>query len=245
MREFRLLTKHEIECRISEIDKQGRWLYLLLYKTARTDMALLDEKYGICGWQNEFRVVDDKLFCGIGIKNQDGEWIWKWNNGTESNQDAEKGHASDAFKRAGFMLGIGTELYSAPRIKIPADRCTIKEWNGKYRCYDSFDVSMIEYDKNEDICNLVILCNGKPCFQWKSGENPKEERMADSRADIKKEENKYLCEECAAEIRPTKNKDGSIWKAADVAEYSKKRFGRYLCPICQKKIFMAEQSSRA
>ena len=46
MRRFRLLTENEIECRISEIAKNGSFLRLLLYKTARTDAALLDETYG-------------------------------------------------------------------------------------------------------------------------------------------------------------------------------------------------------
>ena len=44
MRMFRLLRADEIECRISEVDMQGRFLRLLLYKTARTDAALLDDK---------------------------------------------------------------------------------------------------------------------------------------------------------------------------------------------------------
>lgn len=238
MREFRLLTRHEIECRISEIDKQGQWLSLLLYKTARTDMALLDDKYGIGGWQNEYKVVDGKLFCGIGVKNQDGEWIWKWNNGTESNQDAEKGHASDAFKRAGFLLGIGTELYSAPRIKIPADQCTIKEWNGKFRCYDSFEVGEIEYDENEDISELVILCNGRKCFQWKSG-GKQQSRAEQEKAD---QTPRYpVCMECGGLIRPYKDKDGRAVDLNRHIEASKERFGKALCLACiQKK--QAEQA---
>ena len=171
MRRFRLLTENEIECRISEIAKNGSFLRLLLYKTARTDAALLDETVGPEKWQNDYRVIDGKLFCGIGILEESG-WVWKWNVGTESNMEAEKGQASDAMKRAGFVLGIGTELYSAPEIRIPADKCNIKDYNGKFRCYDRFEVEKIAYDKNEDICGLAIKCSGKRCFVWQAQKEP-------------------------------------------------------------------------
>lgn len=171
MRKFRLLRENEIECRISEISKSGQFLKLLLYKTARTDAALLDETYGEDRWQNDYKILDGKLYCGIGIKSESGEWIWKWNVGTESNMEAEKGQASDAMKRAGFVLGIGTELYSSPEIKIPAEKCNIKEYNGKYRCYDNFYVEKIAYDAQQNICGLSIKCNGKRCFVWQGNTN--------------------------------------------------------------------------
>lgn len=167
MRTFRLLTEEEIECRISEIDRQGRYISLLLYKTARTDAALLDETFGIDGWQNDYKSIDGKMYCGIGIKTPGG-WVWKWNVGTESITEAEKGQASDAMKRAGFVLGIGTELYSSPRIIIPADKCTIKEYNGKYKCYDRFTVEKIAYNEAQKISGLAIQneSTGKRVFVW-------------------------------------------------------------------------------
>ena len=99
MNRFRLLTADEIECRISQISDKG--LSLLLYKTARTDANLLDETSFL--WQNDFKVVDGVLYGGIGIWDDEiALWVWKWDAGTESNTEAEKGRASDAFKRAGF-----------------------------------------------------------------------------------------------------------------------------------------------
>ena len=163
MRTFRLLRENEIECRVSEISRDGKWLKLLLYKTARTDAALLDETFGPSAWQNDYRVIDGKLFCGIGIK-CGSEWVWKWHVGTESNMEAEKGQASDALKRAGFVWGIGTELYSAPEIKVSADKCNIREYNGKFRCYDNFTVEKIAYDEQQNISGLAIMCNGKRCY---------------------------------------------------------------------------------
>ena len=175
MNKFRLLRADEIECRISQISDKG--LSLLLYKTARTDANLLDETFGFNCWQNDFKVVDGVLYGGIGIltcggvSQPDGhsefktEWVWKWDAGTESNTEAEKGRASDAFKRAGFKFGIGRELYTAPRIWISADKCTIRD----RKCYDSFEVEKIVYNEKQEISGLSILCNGKRCFVWQRG----------------------------------------------------------------------------
>lgn len=163
MNSFRLLNADEIECRISQISDKG--LSLLLYKTARTDANLLDEKYGAFSWQNDFKVVDGVLYGGIGIlacAEGEGGWVWKWDAGTESNTEAEKGRASDAFKRAGFKWGIGRELYTAPRIWIPADKCNIKD----RRCYDTFTVEKIVYNDKQEISGLSILCNGQRVFVW-------------------------------------------------------------------------------
>ena len=161
MNGFRLLTADEIECRISQISDKG--LSLLLYKTARTDANLLDEKYGPFEWQNDFKVVDGVLYGGIGISDNQGAFVWKWDAGTESNTEAEKGRASDAFKRAGFKWGIGRELYTAPRIWISADKCNIREGR---KCYDTFEVEKIAYNDKQEISGLSILCNGKRCFVW-------------------------------------------------------------------------------
>lgn len=167
MRAFRLLNESEIECRISEINKQGNGLSLLLYKTARTDAALLDETYGPERWQNDFKMLDGKLYGGIGIK-FDNEWIWRWDCGTESNKEAEKGQASDAFKRAGFKWGLGAELYTSPRINISKEKCQIKEYNGKLKCYDSFSVEKIVYDDFGNIIAIAIWNDtiNRRAFTW-------------------------------------------------------------------------------
>ena len=161
MNGFRLLNADEIECRISQISEKG--VALLLYKTARTDANLLDEKYGPFAWQNDFKLVDGVLYGGIGIYDPaEVGWVWKWDAGTESNTEAEKGRASDAFKRAGFKWGIGRELYTAPRIWISAEKCNIRD----RKCYDTFEVEKIAYNDKQEISGISILCNGKRCFVW-------------------------------------------------------------------------------
>lgn len=106
----------EVEFRIQSINNGG-YARILAYKDARVDMNRLDK---VCGpfWQDKYKVIENSLYCSIGIKIGE-EWIWREDVGSESNQDAEKGRASDAFKRAGFRWGIGRELYNYPVIEVP------------------------------------------------------------------------------------------------------------------------------
>ena len=156
MSNIRKLKPNEIECRISQCFEKG--CSALLYKTARVDRAILDEVYGD-KWQNDFKVIDGKMYGGIGIYNTElKEWLWRWDCGTESNTEAEKGQASDCFKRAGFKWGIGIELYSAPFIWL--DIPTKKNDKGKYEPvnkYERYDVSDVDYDKNGNIDKLTIV----------------------------------------------------------------------------------------
>ena len=166
MCKFRDLRADEIECRVQSVKENG--LVLLLYKDARVDMNILDETVGSSNWQREHYECKGNLFCrvGIGISRQDGtcEWVWKSDCGTESNTEAQKGEASDSFKRACFNWGIGRELYTAPFTWIPADKCNIK--NGK--CYDKFFVEKILIE-NKQITGLAIYNETMKCraFVWK------------------------------------------------------------------------------
>lgn len=151
MKKFRLLTADEIECRVAQIKANG--LSLLLYKDARCDMNILDETVGAMNWQNSYS--RDNRNCTVSIKDGDG-WISKENTGTESNTESEKGLASDSFKRACVNWGIGRELYSAPFIWIDKSNCNIQADGTKYRCFDRFEVDLIDYDDKERICDLTI-----------------------------------------------------------------------------------------
>lgn len=151
---FRPLRADEIECRVAKISEKG--LFLLLYKDARCDMNILDETVGEYGWKREH--TRDNKNCIVSIWDGDKQqWISKEDTGTESNTEAEKGLASDSFKRACFNWGIGRALYSAPKIWIPAEKCTIEPGrNSKPACYDKFSVAKLTYGANGDIENLAI-----------------------------------------------------------------------------------------
>jgi hypothetical protein len=172
---MRKLRVDEIECRVAQVTAKG--CSLLLYKTARVDRAILDEQFGSY-WQNDFKVIDGNMYGGIGVYDKElKEWIWRWDCGTESNTEKEKGQASDCFKRAGFKWGIGVELYTAPFIWVSAK--TEQNSNGKYVLADKglkFDVKSIDYAKNGDINHLIIQDNqGNQVYKF--GQEKKVEKM--------------------------------------------------------------------
>ena len=146
MCKFRDLRADEIECRVQQVKDKG--LVLLLYKDARVDMNILDETVGASNWQREHYECKGNLFCrvGIDIGTHEGKaerWVFKSDCGTESNTEAQKGEASDSFKRACFNWGIGRELYTAPFTWIPADKCDIKQVGNSLKCFDKFVVEKI------------------------------------------------------------------------------------------------------
>ena len=163
---FRDLTADDIEVRVQSVKQNG--LVLLLYKNARVDMAILDEEVGPECWQREHYECKGNLFCRVGIDinyrhaELDPVWVWKSDCGVESNTEAQKGEASDSFKRACFNWGVGRELYTAPFIWIPSSKCNIteagKDKYGKpiYKSYDKFVVEKIAIE-NKRIVGLSIV----------------------------------------------------------------------------------------
>jgi hypothetical protein len=99
--------------RIQSFSKNYPTATCVAYIDARDVMELLDEAVGPDNWQSDYKEIKGNLYCGIGIKITDG-WIWKWDCGTESHSEPEKGEASDAFKRAAVKWGIGRFLYDLP-----------------------------------------------------------------------------------------------------------------------------------
>lgn len=136
---MRPLRADEIEVRVGQVYQNG--VTMLLYKTARTDMAILDEVYGECGWQCDYKELKGNMYCGIGVQSVNGDWVWKWDCGTESNTEREKGEASDAFKRAGFKWGIGRELYTSPFIWL--QMATDEVAKGKYKLHNPKELNGI------------------------------------------------------------------------------------------------------
>lgn len=115
--EFRPLRADEIDVRVGTVNKDRTGVSLLLYKDARCDQNILDETVGPMNWQRKHS--RDNANCVVEIwDDEKKQWVGKEDTGTESNTEAEKGLASDSFKRACFNWGIGRELYSAPFIWV-------------------------------------------------------------------------------------------------------------------------------
>ena len=152
MEEIRLLSKEDIEVRVAQTlagNNKVR-VNLLLYKNARVDMKIMDELFTPMGWKRTHKLIGDRLYCCVEVYNPETkEWICKEDVGVESNTEAEKGQASDSFKRACVNWGIGRELYTAPRISVElTDKEYTRGQDGKIRVWATFGVKSIGYDAN-------------------------------------------------------------------------------------------------
>lgn len=164
--EFRLLRADEINIRVAQCSKNKYGdsdivkASYLLYKDARCDMNILDETVGCFNWQKKYS--RDNANCTVSIYDEDKkQWVEKEDTGTESFSEAEKGLASDSFKRACFNWGIGRELYTAPNIVIilnEKDYYIKKDDKGKDKVIPTLNlvVKEIEY-KDKAISKLVIV----------------------------------------------------------------------------------------
>lgn len=174
MKEIRKLRADEIELRVGATTRFGKGM-LLLYKDARCDMALLDETFGIGNWQSEYLEIKGVLFCKVGVRASStaqgneqplpvDSWVWKTSNGVESQGTGDddpnnvKGEASDAFKRACFMWGIGRELYDWKGIWINHDKEKDK--------YEKYYIEEISYDGDSPSKLIIVNSKGETVYSF-------------------------------------------------------------------------------
>lgn len=67
-------------------------------------------------------------------------------------------------------------------------------------------------------------------YKISTGDDP--DQVASTEENYKSK--KINCSWCGNAIGSVKKRDGEVWQAADIIGYSQKRFGRTLCPDCQK-----------
>lgn len=170
---MRLIDASEIQTRVNNIYQRNGVPFkavLLLYKDSRYDMAVLDELYGEYNWQTSYESINGVLFCTISVWDAGkGMWVSKTSNGVPSKQEKEKGEASDALKRAGFLWGIGRELYTAPQIEILLNSNDYYQGKdgGGYKLCAKFMVSKIGYDEKRFINELEIIDqDGNKRYSW-------------------------------------------------------------------------------
>lgn len=188
---FRNLKKDEIDVRVAYVKENG--FSVLLYKDARADMIILDESVGAMNWKREH--TRDNKNCIVSIwDSKKNMWISKEDTGTESNNEREKGLASDSFKRACFNWGIGRELYTAPFIWISDVNLAKKK----------IKVADIEIS-DKRIISLMLECDNKCVFSWTSEEYRKIKGIEEIKkkcddmkkiTNLLKEYNKNTLEEC-------------------------------------------------
>ncbi len=255
---IRKLRADEIEVRISEIKqpyKEGEngVATLLLYKTARVDMDILDEVFGAENWSDSYQRIGEQLFCTITIY-IDGRYVSKSDCGIESQQTDDnkyKAESSDAFKRAGFKWGIGRELYSSPRIGVSVPVKKVKTSTGKEKWtlaepWKKYKVWEIGYNEAGKI-SLLKIADEKNAIVFsypKDGTVVKTEKKAEPKAEPKTEvkaANSDFVEVTAnSEEKPQEEYKKGFCADCDenispaVYNYSLKKYGRPLCMKCQK-----------
>ena len=117
---------NRISWRVGATTKDGTRGIPLAYIDARDVMDRLDKVIGPASWQCRYPTdYNGLLICEIGIRasflgipvrpdSLGTEWVWKANGAGDTQVEAEKGKASDAFKRAAVLWGIGRYLYALP-----------------------------------------------------------------------------------------------------------------------------------
>lgn len=141
------LKGSDIELRASRV--VGSSAILLAYKDARVDVRRLNSIMGIFGWTRRHEIIDGKNYCTVGLKDPEtGEWVFKQDIGTESKTEANKGEASDAFKRACFQWGIGLELYDMPVITVPVSPT---------KSYRGYKINIAYFANEKDRTKLAVM----------------------------------------------------------------------------------------
>jgi len=171
------LTAKQIDFRVQSINK-GQYVTILAYKDARVDMERLDEVVGALNWKREHS--RDNHNCTVSIYNREIEqWISKEDTGTESQADAQKGLASDSFKRACFNWGIGRELYDYPLIQFKLKDSEVKKVGDKFRPSWNFNLRDWEwYTEFVDNKLSFIACrDSRGAVRWKWGEMKDEKSL--------------------------------------------------------------------
>jgi hypothetical protein len=121
MSELEKKLSQPIPCRwrVQSFSKNKPMASCVAYIDARDVMNRLDEVLEPQNWQSDYKEVAGHVVAGIGIKSGDS-WVWKWDTGSESNTEKDKGLFSDSFKRAAVKWGVGRFLYELPIVYVDA-----------------------------------------------------------------------------------------------------------------------------
>jgi hypothetical protein len=241
MNDIRFLRADEIDVRVQSITESKKngapfvGAVLVLYKDARADMTLLDETFGLFGWQRKHTHINGNLFCEVSVKNPEtGEWVIKQDVGTESNIDKEKGEASDSFKRACVNIGIGRELYTAPFMWVELKEGEYYLDGGKYKADKKlkFSVDSIGYNNGlREICAISIIDNkGIERYRKRANSIAAQVTPQATPEDAEPPETRPCCADCGGIIAGTEKTPVSVIVGKTLDKY-----GRALCLHCAKK----------
>ncbi len=158
----------DIEFRVQSINRGG-YATILAYKSARIDIRRLNEVCTPLGWKREHSRENHNCTVSVwDVSNK--QWVSKEDTGTESMAEAQKGLASDSFKRACFNWGIGLELYDYPAISVKLHPDEWETVNGKIK--QTYKLKLKDWNwtsrfKNGKVSYLSAINEGK--FRYKHG----------------------------------------------------------------------------
>lgn len=178
MKDIRPLRADEVDLRMKGC-VEGKAQFLL-YVDSRAFRRILDETFGVLGWQDTYTEIKGALYCTIEVWDDARKhWVAKQDCGVASYTEKVKGEASDAFKIACFSLGIGRELYTKIPIWIKIDTVEQKSNDGKSKYvpknrYVSFSVSRLEVNRNTGKVKYLCIVdkNNERVFEWGFTDDP-------------------------------------------------------------------------
>jgi len=141
------------------VQSSSQWNTTLVgYIDARDVEDLLDEVCRPENWCNVYTMVSTQMMCGIGI-NINNQWVFKYDGGSESNVEKNKGLLSDSFKRAAVKWGIGRFLYRLVPFKLASMDSGRKDRNDNPVYVPMHDVT--KHGAAKDVPFGILGYNGK------------------------------------------------------------------------------------
>lgn len=131
--------------------------------------------------------------------------------------------------------GIDTQLVSIEE-KSAVFVCRITDWTGRQVSCGHGSESRSDFEdflekaETKAVGRALAMLGYGTQFAPELDEG---ERVVDS--PIARVNPSVICEACGAEIKPTVDKKGRTMQPMDIADYGLMRFGKCLCPDCQRK----------
>lgn len=151
---FRTLNAEEVECKAT-VNRNA--IEVSLHCKASTCTRILNETVGPLGWEKSYTYGNKN--CVVSIwDDKKNRFVSKEDcGGLLTEFDGYKGQASNGFKRVCALgWGIGLELYSQPKIRLPITEDNVAQERNQYKVLEDYSVTQIEFSKERKITRVVI-----------------------------------------------------------------------------------------
>lgn len=81
-------------------------------------------------------------------------------------------------------------------------------------------------------------------YKISTGDDPDQNASEEIHYSKQRKAQNITCKDCGTAIQDMDKRDGSVWYAEEIKEYSERRFGRCLCWNCQKAAMKAEDGKK-